>query len=412
MPPSSAANSTGIDQPDRGIYLDHAAATPVRPEVAEVMAKVMAEAFANPSSTHAAGRLAKRMLEESRERILAAAGGRTAAGSGDRLVFTSGATEANRLAILGAAGDRPGIVAGSHRDHPGLRQAVVDLRRRGWQTATLPLTATGGLHIPTIERLRDSAAGPMLVATTTVCGQTGLVDDPAALAGLSRAAAGIRLHADATQAAAWQPLRFSESPFATLAFAAHKFGGPRGIGCLLVRAGTPLEPLIPGPQELGYRGGTEPVALAAGFARAFELAVAEQAAESERLAELRARFEAGLLAAATAAGLEAQVIGANGLRVAHVSAVGIAGIDRQALVMAADLEGIRLSSGTACSSGSSEPPAILAALGVAGRMRSGTVRASFGRTTSLEDVSAAVERLAAILVRLPRATLLPHQPHW
>jgi cysteine desulfurase len=395
----------------RRIYLDHAAATPVRPEVAEVMAQVTVEAFANPSSPHAAGRLAKRILEESRERILAAAGCRTAAGIGERLVFTSGATEANRLGVLGAAEGRPGIVAGSARDHPGLRQATNDLAQRGWEACEIPLTPSGGLEVTAVETF-VAATGPRLLVVTTVCGQTGLADDPASLGRIAAGRPGTRIHADATQAAAWQPLRFSESPFTTLAFAAHKFGGPRGIGCLLVRAGASLEPLIPGPQELGLRGGTESVPLAAGFARAFELAVAEQSAESERLTGLRTRFEEGVIAAAARAGLEARVIGANGPRAPHVSAVGIAGIDRQVLVMAADLDGLGVSSGTACSSGSGEPPAILVALGIDETVRAGMVRASFGRTTTLDDVTTAVERLAAILSRLPRATLLPNQTRW
>ncbi len=384
------------------IYLDHAAATPVRPEVVEAMAEATTAAFANPSSSHAAGRLAKQVLEESRERILAAAGSRSTASDRDRLVFTSGATEANRMAVLGMAGERSGIVATSARDHPGLRLAAQELACRGWRIAEIPLTPSGCLKTPAIGPLLGDPSEPRLVTVTTVCGQTGLLEDQAAIGRLAQAEPALLIHADATQAAAWLPLSFAESPFATLTLAAHKFGGPRGIGGLIIRGTTRISPLIPGPQELGLRGGTEAVALAAGFARAFELAVMDQAAEAVRVATLRSRFEAGMVAAAGAAGYETRVIGATASRAPQVSALGILGVDRQMLVLAADLAGVCLSTGTACSSGSGEPPAVLVALGVDPAMRTAVVRASFGRTTTSDDVAIAIERLAAVISRLRR----------
>lgn len=392
-PPPFAADS---------IYLDHAAATPMRPEVAEAMAEATAAAFANPSSSHAAGRLAKRLLEESRERILAVAGSRSTTAHRDRLVFTSGATEANRMAVLGVAGEPAGTVAISARDHPGLRLAAQALASRNWRIAEIPLTPSGCLDTAAIGLRYADSSGARLVTVTTVCGQTGLVEDAAAISRLAAAEPALLIHADATQAAAWQPLRFSESPFATLALAPHKFGGPRGIGGLIIRGTTRITPLIPGPQELGLRGGTEPVALAVGFARAFELAVLDQAVEAARVATLRSRFEAGMLAAAEAAGCVARVIGATDLRAPHVSAMGILGVDRQMFVLAADLAGVCLSTGTACSSGSGEPPAVLVALDVDPAMRTAVVRASFGRTTTTADVTAAIDRLTAVISRLRR----------
>lgn len=392
-PPPIAADS---------IYLDHAAATPVRPEVAEAMAEAMAEGFANPSSPHRAGRLAKRLLEESRERILAAAGSRSMAANRDRLVFTSGATEANRMAVLGLAGERAGTAATSARDHPGLRLAAGELSRQGWRLAEIPLTQRGCLETSAVGPLFAELSGPRLMTVTTVCGQTGLMEDDAAIGRLAEVDPGLLIHADATQAAGWQLLRFSESPFTTLALAPHKFGGPRGIGGVIIRGTTAISPLIPGPQELGLRGGTEAVALAVGFARAFELAVLDQAVEAERVATLRSQFEAGLLAAATSAGLTAQVIGATAVRAPHVSALAILGVDRQMFVLAADLAGVCLSTGTACSSGSGEPPAVLVALGVDPEARNAVVRASFGRTTTPDDVAAAVERLTVVLSRMRR----------
>jgi cysteine desulfurase len=383
------------------VYLDHAAATPVRSEVTAAIVEAEAVAFANPSSPHAAGRLAKRILEESRERILALAGCRTTGQHRDRLVFTSGATEANRLGVLGLAGDRPGWIAGSARDHPGLRQAATDLGARGWQATELPLTAAGCLQQGLArDGFAAAAVSAGLLTVTTICGQTGIREDLAGIARLAHDVSAVRFHADATQAAAWEPLGFAESPFATLAFAPHKFGGPRGIGGLMIRSGVPLRPIVAGPQELGLRGGTEAVALAVGFARSFELAVTERERVAARVAALRNRFEREIVAAAAAAGFVATVIGADTQRAPHVAAFGIRGIDRQVLVIAADLEGVCLASGTACASGSPEPPAVLAALGIDRDQRLGVVRASLGETTTEADVGWAVARMAAVFARL------------
>ena len=383
------------------VYLDHAAATPVRPEVTAAIVEAEAVAFANPSSSHAAGRLAKRILEDARERILALAGGRTTGPHRDRLVFTSGATEANRLGVLGLAGDRPGWIAGSSRDHPGLRQAAMDLEARGCVATELPLTAHGCLQ-PGLARdgFAAAAVSAGLLTVTTICGQTGIREDLAGIVRLAHDFPAILFHADATQAAAWEPLGFAESPFATLAFAPHKFGGPRGIGGLVIRSGVPLRPIAAGPQELGLRGGTEAVALAVGFARSFELAVTERERVAARVAALRHRLEREIVAAAAAAGLVGTVIGADTQRAPHVAAFGILGIDRQVLVIAADLEGVCLATGTACASGSPEPPAILAALCIDHDLQLSVVRASLGETTTEADITWAVSRMSVVFARL------------
>ena len=385
------------------VYLDHAAATPVRPEVASAIAEAEAVAFANPSSAHAAGRTAKRILEDSRERILALVGGRPTGLHRDRLVFTSGATEANRMGVLGLAGSRTGWIASSARDHPGLRRAAADLCELGWRSIEVPLMTRGCLG-PDLagEALATMAIGSGLLTVTTVCGQTGIRDDLTAIARLAGRTPGLKIHADATQAAAWEPVAFAESPFSTLAFAPHKFGGPRGIGGLLIRSGVALQPLVPGPQELGLRGGTEAVALAVGFARSLEIVVAEQHRAVARVTALRNRLEREIVAAAAAANFAATVIGGNTPRAPHITAIGFQGIDRQVLVIAADLEGVCLATGTACASGSMEPPAIFAALGIDAALQQGVIRASVGVTTTEADIMQAVVRLTAVFVRLRR----------
>jgi cysteine desulfurase len=185
-----------------------------------------------------------------------------------------------------------------------------------------------------------------------------------------------------------------------MACAPHKFGGPRGIGALVIRAGSTLEPQAPGTQELGMRGGTEAVALAVGFARSLELADAERTVEAGRLATLRATLEDRLAAAAAAAGFEARVVGGTAPRAPHIATISFPGLDRQALVMAADLEGLCLASGTACASGSATPAPALVAMGLPAAVALGAVRISLGRTTTEDDVTEAVDRLGRVFRRL------------
>jgi cysteine desulfurase len=370
------------------VYLDHAAATPLRPEVAAAMAEAQAAAFANPSSPHALGRRARAVLEDARERILAAIGGRATGQHRDRLVFTSGATEANRLGVLGTTGTAPGRVLLSAREHASVTAAAADLARRGWQTVTLPLDET--FSVASAAGRAMGQGGPGILCVTPVCGQTGSREAPAVVA--AAAAAGLLVHADATQMAAWDDAPFAIWPVTSLACAPHKFGGPRGTGALVVRGHVALEPVVPGPQELGIRGGTEAVVLAVGFARSLELAVAERAHTAARVAALRDRFERGLVAAATLAGIDAVVLAAGAPRAPHITTVAFPGIDRQALVMAADLAGVCLATGTACASGSSEPAPALVAAGLPDRVTAGAVRASFGHASTEADVTTALER--------------------
>lgn len=394
------------------IYLDHAAATPLLPEVAVAMDEATRGGFANPSSPHAAGRRARRILEDARERILELVGGRTAGAIRDRLVFTSGATEANRLGILGMAAGRPGVIAFSARDHGSVAAAATELTGRGWTAVRMPLTSTGALADP-IERLAAARRGdsPLVLCLTTVCGQTGIREDRDLASRLRAAGPCGLVHADATQGVTWDDVRFCDTDVATLAFAPHKFGGPRGIGGLVVRGEVAIAPLVPGPQELGLRGGTEAVALAAGFARALELAVARRAEAARHVARLRAVLEREVVAAAREVGIEAVIVGATADRAPHVSTIAVVGHDRQAVVMAADLAGVCLGTGTACASGSSEPAPAVVALGLPAAVIHGAVRASLGPATTEAEIRAAAGRLADVFRGLARPGLQRGAPH-
>lgn len=379
------------------IYLDHAATTPLRAEVTEAMREAAVSGFANPSSPHGAGRRARRLLEDCRERILTLLGGRVTGPQRDRLVFTSGATEANRLAVLGAAATPRGTILHSARDHGSIITAATDLEHRGWQRQRLPLRADGTLDLTGLDAV---AADPRVLVATLACGQTGSLEDTDAVARATTASQGLACHVDATQAVVSTPVDLRHLPASTLTIAPHKFGGPRGIGAVVIRAGVSLAPLLPGPQELGLRGGTEPVMLAAGFARALELAVAEREEVATRLERLRTRLERAVVGAARRAGLEAIVIAADGRRVAHITTIAIRGIDRQAFVMAADLAGVCCATGTACASGASDPAPALEAMGVPRSISDAAVRLSLGRDTTAATIDEAGTRLAHVLATI------------
>jgi cysteine desulfurase len=374
------------------IYLDHAATTPLRDEVREAIATAETAGFANPSSPHALGRQARRLLDDARERILALLGARTTGRDRDRLVFTSGATEANRLALLGMAGTGPVACRHSPRDHGSVVAAARQLSDRGCDVASVPLLASARLDCGRLAWPATNAR--RILCTTLVCGQTGSLED---LAAVRAAGSDCRIHMDATQAVAVEPVSFAALGVHTLAFAPHKFGGPRGIGCLIIRGDTELAAVTPGPQEAGIRGGTEAVPLAVGCATAVDLAVAVRAAETRRLRELRDRLEAGLAAVAAAAGRSAIVIAAESPRAAHIATVAFPGIDRQAFVMAADLECVCCATGTACASGSSLPAPALEALGLPPDLAATAVRFSLGWTTTVADVDEALARVSRIL---------------
>jgi cysteine desulfurase len=385
------------------IYLDHAAATPMHSEVVSAIAEAQGVAHANPSSQHTLGRAARRLLEDARERIIAALGGsRGGSGRGphrDRLVFTSGASEANHLAVLGmtAASATVGEVFFSWRDHPSSVNAALVANRHGWRLRELALDSAEGTASAAVSAgaCDGQPAGPRIVSLTLVCGQTGSIED---LPLPDNASSGL-FHVDATQAVGLMPVVFHALSAATLAVAPHKFGGPRGIGALLIRGGVAIAPVQAGPQEYGLRGGTEAVPLAAGFARSLELSVADRDQTARRVASLRDRLESRLVAAARQAGIPAVVIAGGARRCPHISTIAFPGLDRQALAMAADLAGVCLATGTACASGSSEPAPALVAMGLEAALVRGAVRLSVGRTTTETDVDQAAERLTPLLRR-------------
>lgn len=396
----------------REIYLDHAATTPLDPEVADLVAQVQTDCFANPSSPHAAGRRARRLVDETREQILADLGAPHA-----QLVFTSGATEANALAVHGLVTCKqqlPTEFACSLRDHESLRNAFLESSSKRCRRTTLPLNHSGQLSQTAVKQwlqnkaiegdrsqtnLSSNSAIRHLLTATLVCGQTGTIEDLAGLIDLiKKSESACRVHADATQAIGKIPIDLATMGVTSLTLAAHKIGGPRGIGCLIVDSKEWLVPLFSGTQQIGQRGGTEPVALIAGCGLAVRQSVRQQQDESKRLFFLQKRLETGLLHAAKQVGITANIIAESTPRSPHLTTVSFSGYDRQAFVLAADLVGLAIATGTACASGSSEPSPALVAMEIEPGFVQSAVRLSFGQTTSVADIDEAISRISQLLL--------------
>jgi cysteine desulfurase len=367
------------------IYLDCNATTPPLPEVIEVVARVMRECYGNPGSRHAAGRKARKVLEESREQIASWLGA-----SPSELVFTSGGTEANNLALRGMTYGAAGTIAISPGEHPSVFEVCQSLIRQGWRVHRLPVDHAGRLvpdELPPETRV---------VAVILAHNETGVIQDVRPIAEACRVR-GIPWHLDAVQAVGKIPVDFRGLGATTLSFGAHKFHGPRGVGGLLIRDGARLEPLFRGGhQESGRRPGTEPVALVAGMARALGIWFDDQARRTIEVAALRDRLQA-LLCERCA---PAVVNGVDAPRLPNTLNISFPGVDGDALLVALDLEGIACSLGTTCASGSSEPAPILVAMGLSADLYRSAVRFSLSLLNTQAELETAAERVSSVVAAL------------
>ena len=384
------------------IYLDHNATTPVLPDVAAAMAECDAQGYANPASAHRAGRRARQILEDAREGIGEMLGCRFVGERADRLIFTSGGTEANNLAILGIAGGESarGTVIISAIEHPSITGPATHLPRRGWGIGTLGVSRQGSVVADALSKLlREAATGRIppvrLVSVMLGNNETGVVQPVAELAAISREA-GVPMHTDAVQAVGKQPVNVRQLDVSALSVAAHKFHGPRGIGALLLRHDATLQPRLHGGfQQGGLRPGTESVTLAVGMFAALRSWHANQSERIRHLQTLRDRFEHSLLAARPTA----VVNGADAERLPQTSNVAFPGFDRQALFLALDMAGVACSTGSACASGSSDPSPTLIAMGCDDAIVRSALRFSFGVENTLSEIDEAVKRIADVCGR-------------
>jgi cysteine desulfurase len=372
------------------IYLDWAATTTVRPEVIEAMVPVLAGGY-NPSSVHADGRAARKVLDDAR-----AAVARVLGAAPREIVFTGGGSEGDVLAIVGAAKAR--AAAGRHVitsaiEHHAVLHAVDALEAEGWSVTRLPVSADGLIEPAAVA----AAIRPDTTLVSIMLGnnEVGTVQPIAAIAAVAHER-GVLVHTDAVQAAGYLDLDVGRLGVDLLAISAHKFGGPKGVGVLFVRRGTPVTAqIVGGGQEHGLRSGTENLAGIAGLARALTLAEAERPATAARVGALRDRLEAAVLAAQPAV----RVLAAGGPRLPHIAALAVPDAPSDGLVMALDLEGVSASAGSACAAGSLEPSHVVAALGVPAPYATGMLRLSLGRGTTEAEIDRAAATFAAVVAR-------------
>ena len=379
------------------LYADHHATTPLDPDVFEAMRPWLAGLTGNPSSVHGPGRAAREAVEKARDEVAVLLNA-DAAG----IVFTSGGTEADNLAVRGGARAAHAADAGrrnvlfSSAEHAAVREAALALSPEGFAPLELPVDARGA---PRDAAPADGATA--LVSVILANNETGAVFDGLPSFAASARKAGALVHTDAVQAAGKIPVDAAALGVDLLSIAAHKFGGPKGAGVLWVRPGVKVFPLAAGGgQERGRRGGTENVAALAGLGEAARLARRRLAAEGARLAALRDRLETGLLAAVPLARVNA----AGGARLPTASSVVFPGAEAETLVAALDLEGIAVSAGSACHAGTTAPSRVLLALGLSAADAKSTLRISFGRPSTEEDVDRLLEAVPRVVARARRAT--------
>jgi len=362
-------------------YFDHNATTPLSPEVFQAMAPLMTQVFGNASSIHQFGQEARGELDRARRSVAGMLGAKA-----EEIVFTSGGTEADNMAIFGAGGH----VVTTTAEHPAVLQAAAQL-----PSATF--VPVDGCGVVDPEAVR-AAIRPdtKLISVMHVNNELGVIQAIREIARIARDA-GVLFHSDGVQAVGKIPVDVKELGVDLYSISAHKIYGPKGMGALFVRKGTDVRPLLyGGPHERKMRAGTENVAGAAGFGRAAQWVVEDSAAEAARQAALRDRLEQGILAQIAGA----HINGAGAPRVRNTSNIRFDGIDSEPLLIALDLKGFAVSSGSACSSGATEPSHVLAAIGLTREQARSSVRFSLGRSNTQEQIDALIEAVVQVVSRL------------
>jgi cysteine desulfurase len=387
----------GTTMPPALIYLDHAATTPIRPEVLEVLHTHFAESFGNPSSIHRAGRRASVALQQARELLAACLNARPG-----EIIFTSGGTESDNAALFGIALARR-AATGANRlittaiEHKAVLESAEALRDRfGFLLTVLPVDAQGMVHIEEMAAALGDGRDVALVSVMAANNEIGTLQPLAEIGALCRER-GVPFHTDAVQAGGKLALDVKTLQVDALSLGAHKFYGPKGIGLLYLRTGTPFWPLLlGGSQEGGRRAGTENIPLIAGMARAFELAEAERPTEGMRQRALRDRLIGNLLE--TIEGI--RLTGAPDARLDNHASFIIEDADAEGMLIALDLAGIAASSGSACASGSHRPSHVLTAIGVPPAQAAGALRFSLGRSTTVDEIDRVLAKMPEIVRRV------------
>src|SRR2546428_3206996 len=395
----------------RVTYLDNAATTPVRPEVLEAMLPYLGkEAFGNPSSAHRFGRAARAGRGEAKRAVAPAVGAEP-----NQVVFTSGGTEADNLAIIGAAlaardrdGGGPFRVAVSAAEHKAVLAAAHAVKHLGGEEIVLPVSASGVVDSGALDAVL--AEGVALVSVMWVNNEIGTVQPVAELASRCCDAppppSGVLFHSDAVQAFGKVPVSLRDVNCALLTISGHKIGAPKGIGALIVRDRKAVEAIIHGGgQQFGIPPGTENVPGIIGLGTAARLAVDEQQALAARLRELRDELERRVLAIVP----DAVINGWQAERAPHITNVSIPSTDSEALLMHLDLAGIACSSGSVCNIGSDEPSHVLTAMGLPRELGVAALRFSFGKDSTMEDVDAVTAALPRVVEKVRSLSAVLHR---
>ncbi len=384
--------------------MDHSATTPVDRRVVEAMLPYLTERFGNPSSVHFFGQEARAAVDRARREVAALVGARP-----NEIVFLSGGTEANNLAIRGvceAAAERGRHVITSQIEHSSVRGICDALERRDWEVTRLPVYGDGLVRVEDVRAaLRPDT---VLVTVQLANNEIGTVQPVAELGVLvrERRAAGQRhlwLHTDAVQAAGRMPVDVEELGCDLLSLSAHKLHAPKGVGALYVRRGVRLAAQnVGGHQERERRGGTEAVSLIVAFGEAARLAREELGERIERMRHLRDRFEAGVEERVS----DIVFNGDRARRLPHISNVSFRFIEGEGLLINLDMQGVAVSTGSACSSGSLEPSPVIRALGRDDELARGSIRFSIGKDTTAEDIAYVLEVLPRAVENLRRLSPL------
>ena len=373
------------------IYLDNNATTPVFPEVMQCMTDAWATAFANPGSQHSYGREARRVLEDSRESIA-----EILCADASEVIFTSGGTESINMAIYGFTFGRTGTIAITAGEHPATLAACERARQNGWEIVTIPVDDQGRLVESRLQMLPWNDI--KLVCVILAHNETGVIQNVSQLARLCREnGAGLLL--DGVQAVGKMPVNFQSLGATALAFGAHKFHGPRGIGGLLLKRGVKLPPFLEGGhQENGRRAGTEPVPLIAGMVKALQLWAADSQNRLDRVRTLRDQLQQELIRRCS----PVVVHGVNADRLMNTLSIAFPGIPGEAMLVSLHLAGVACSLGSTCASGSAQAAPSLLAMGIDPEVCKSSVRFSLGSQNSAEEIAEAANRIVAVVARIRR----------
>ncbi|KAB2951273.1 cysteine desulfurase NifS [Heliorestis acidaminivorans] len=375
------------------VYMDHGATTPVHPEVVKAMVETMEKSFGNPSSVHAFGREARKLLDEARASVASLMGA-----SPEQIIFTSGGTEADNMAIFGAARGMRLKGKGNHIitsavEHHAVLDACKALEKEGFEVTILPVDEDGQVHVEELEKaLRDDT---VLVTIMHANNEVGTIQPIQELARLAKARGAV-FHTDAVQSFGKIPVDVNELGVDLLSASAHKIYGPKGVGCLYIAKGVKLTPLsYGGSQERRRRPGTENLPGIVGFGKAALISQAEMQAEAERLTRYRDRLIDGLM--------ELPHVKLNGHRTNRLPQnvnLSFHFIEGESLLLMLDMKGIAASSGSACTSGSLDPSHVLLAMGLSHEIAHGSLRLTLGRGNSEEDVDYILNTIPEIVERL------------